>query len=56
MAARGVRTVATAETDPVVAVSRFLSGTLAPPDSHDDADGCNCSCDSEKPGAAPGGH
>jgi predicted Fe-Mo cluster-binding NifX family protein len=32
MAARGIRVVQTAETDPVKAVRDFLAGTLAPPD------------------------
>jgi predicted Fe-Mo cluster-binding NifX family protein len=46
MAARGVRTVATAEVDPAVAVERFLAGTLAPPAPHEHGEdgGCGCDC------------
>jgi predicted Fe-Mo cluster-binding NifX family protein len=46
MAARGVRTVATAESDPAAAVACFLAGTLAPPAPHDHGEegGCGCNC------------
>ncbi|WP_245941526.1 YbgC/FadM family acyl-CoA thioesterase [Cereibacter changlensis] len=45
MAARGVVAVATAETDPALAVSGYLAGTLSPeaPHEHDDAEeACGC--------------
>lgn len=41
MAARGVETVATSETDPAAAVTRYLAGTLPAPASHDDDCGCH---------------
>jgi predicted Fe-Mo cluster-binding NifX family protein len=48
MAARGVKAVATAETDPATAVINYLAGTLAAadPDDHGhESGGCNCTCD-----------
>lgn len=46
MAARGVRAVTTAETDPVAAVQAYIAGTLPPPapDDHEEAEGCGCNC------------
>ena len=46
MAARGVQAVTTAETDPAIAVERFLAGTLAPSAPHEDGEegGCSCNC------------
>ncbi|UZE46924.1 NifB/NifX family molybdenum-iron cluster-binding protein [Rhodopseudomonas sp. P2A-2r] len=46
MAARGVQAVTTAETDPTIAVERFLAGTLAPsaPHEHGEEGGCGCNC------------
>jgi predicted Fe-Mo cluster-binding NifX family protein len=47
MAARGIKAIATAETDPVTAVVDYLAGTLAAPapDDHGaEGGGCNCSC------------
>ncbi|EEW26178.1 NifB/NifX family molybdenum-iron cluster-binding protein [Rhodobacter ferrooxidans] len=44
LAARGVIAVATAETDPVAAITGYLAGSLsaAAPHDHDDDDGCGC--------------
>jgi predicted Fe-Mo cluster-binding NifX family protein len=46
MAARGIKVVATAETDIMVAITALLSGgKLAPAiTDHDDHDGCGCGC------------
>jgi len=44
LASRGVKTVATAETDPVRAIEQLLAGSLTPPRPHDDGDGCGCDC------------
>jgi predicted Fe-Mo cluster-binding NifX family protein len=46
MAARGVKAIATAETDPATAVVNYLAGTLAAPgpDDHAEGGGCNCNC------------
>ncbi|MBB5048937.1 putative Fe-Mo cluster-binding NifX family protein [Rhodopseudomonas rhenobacensis] len=47
MAARGVQTVATAETDPAAAVAQFVAGTLIAPAPHvhgAEEGGCDCNC------------
>ena len=46
MAARGVRAVTTAETDPAAAVKAFIAGTLPPAasDDHEEESGCGCNC------------
>jgi predicted Fe-Mo cluster-binding NifX family protein len=41
MASRGVEAVATSETDPVAAVTRYLAGTLPDAAPHDDDCGCH---------------
>ncbi|KIZ45210.1 MULTISPECIES: NifB/NifX family molybdenum-iron cluster-binding protein [Rhodopseudomonas] len=59
MASRGVKAVATSETDPATAVVNYLAGTLAAPapddheghahdgnEGHDKDGGCNCNCGS----------
>lgn len=43
MAARGVKAVATAETDPIQAITQFMAGTLPPP-AAEEGGGCNCHC------------
>ena len=44
MEARGIRTVATTETDPVIAIARFMAGTLvsSTPREPTEADHCEC--------------
>jgi predicted Fe-Mo cluster-binding NifX family protein len=45
MADRGITAVATAETDPVIAIARYLAGTLARPATLDRVEqGCECRC------------
>ncbi len=46
MARRGVRVVATAETDPEIAIHAFLAGSLKSPAPHDHAaeEGHECGC------------
>jgi predicted Fe-Mo cluster-binding NifX family protein len=43
MARRGVKAVATAETDPIQAITQFLTGTLPPPAEEEGSD-CSCHC------------
>ncbi|MGC2781374.1 MAG: NifB/NifX family molybdenum-iron cluster-binding protein [Bradyrhizobium sp.] len=44
MASHGVKAVATAETDPVQAIAKFLAGTLPPPLPKVGEGGCSCNC------------
>jgi predicted Fe-Mo cluster-binding NifX family protein len=44
MAAFGVQTLATAETNPARAVELFAAGSLPPPAPEDDEGGCDCDC------------
>lgn len=43
MAAHGVKTLATAETDPARAIALFVEGSLPPPAPEEEG-GCDCDC------------